>query len=168
MEEKVMDPSQRLIDLGKQNMSTLMRLTNLSLQGTARLLKIQTDAAKEVYAENAKTLKSALDAEQNGDVSSQWPAFSLYQKGLEKSWDLTRECIEAATQTQSEISRLLSEQMSALNEGFSKNIEQVNEAASRFTEQAQQATKIAENQANKLGAEVQRSAQRTQEASRKR
>jgi hypothetical protein len=163
-----MNPSQRLIDLGKQNVSTLMRLTNLSLQGTARLLKIQTEAAKEIYAENAKSLRAALNAEEGSDLSSQWPPFSLYRTSLEKSWDLTRECIEAAAQTQSEISQLLSEQMSAFNEGFSQNLEQVNQMTDRFTEQAQQATRAVESQASKAVDEAQRTAQRGSEASKRR
>jgi hypothetical protein len=163
-----MNPSQRLIDLGRQNVSTLMRITNLSLQGTARLLKIQTEAAKEVYAENAKSLRAALNAEQNSDVAAQWPAFSLYRTSLEKSWDLTRECIEAATQTQSEISQILSEQMSALNEGFSQNLDEVNQMTDRLSEQAQQATRATESQANKAADEAQRTAQRASEGSRKR
>ncbi|MDQ3565481.1 MAG: hypothetical protein M3436_15600 [Pseudomonadota bacterium] len=48
------NPSQQFIELGKQNFAILMRFTDLSLQGASRIFRAQTEAAKEVYAENAK------------------------------------------------------------------------------------------------------------------
>jgi hypothetical protein len=141
-------PSQQFIDIGKENFVTLMRFTDLSLQGAARVFKAQTDCAKEVFAESAKNLKAI----QNGETQPA-QALSVYRTAVEKSWDLTRDFIESATQTQSELSQMMSEQMSKLNEGVSRNLDQLNQWTQRASEQVQQA-------AREAGDEAQRTTQR--------
>ena len=151
-------PSQQFIDLGRQNLDTMMRFTNLSLQGATRIFKAQTEAAKEVYAENAKTLKATLD---NGGNVDPGQTLGVYRAAMEKSWDLTRDCIEAATQTQSELSQMFSEQLSRLNDGVSRNLDQLTQYTQRAAEEAQKT-------AQSIGDETQRTAQRASETAKKR
>ena len=155
------NPSQQFIELGKQNFAILMRFTDLSLQGATRIFRAQTEAAKEVYAENAKSLKATLENGLNRNLDP-GQAFAVYRTAMEKSWDLTRDCIEAVTQTQSEMSQMLSEQMSKLNEGVSWNLDQITQFAQRAAQETQKTAHDIENQAGKTGEVAQRGAQRVQ------
>lgn len=149
------NPSQQFIDIGKQNFATFVRFADLSMQNAARIFKIQTEAAKDVYAQNAKNLKQTLEqTRQNGATT---PVFSLYKASLDKSWDVTRECIDAATQTQSELSEI-----------FSQNMDQLNQITSQFVDQARETTRNAQSEVERMGDEAQRVTQRAKETSKAR
>jgi hypothetical protein len=77
-----------------------VRFVATSLDVAERLLKLQHEVAKKLFADNAEAFRAIVDPAGNGEVLAESP--KLYAGNLGRIFDVTRECIELISHSQVE------------------------------------------------------------------
>lgn len=98
-------------ELQKKNLEAAMRLAQLSIENSQRIMELQVATAKSLFedgVQNAKALTSAKDPSEVLNLRSQYA-----QTTAEKMLSCAREMAELTTRTQSEVGRLVGEQLSS-------------------------------------------------------
>ena len=121
-----MNLSDHLLAANKTNFDAWLRLTDICLSGAERLYKQQSNTVKEIYDEGARLLKSALEKRENGDSGGYLTG--LYQASLQKSWNLANDFVKITTQTQSEFTQVLTEQLEQIRQEMLRDMEELGKA----------------------------------------
>ncbi len=98
-------------ELQKKNLEAAMRLAQLSIENSQRIMEIQVSTAKSLFEEgvsNAKALSAAKDPKDLVELRTQYA-----QSATEKMLTLARQMAELTTRTQTEVGKLVSEQLTS-------------------------------------------------------
>ena len=104
---------EQLTTWSKTNLDTAVRFAGIALDGAERLLEVQLKAAKTVFADGvqqAKALAEVKDPQEFAQLKN-----TLVQPNLENATAYVKEVYDVATATQSEISKLVEEQVAEFN-----------------------------------------------------
>lgn len=104
---------EQLIALNKANMEAAMRFAGVALEGAERMIDLQLKAAKSAFTdsiEGAKALASVKDMQQLAALKD-----NLAQPSIEKATAYAKSMYDVAALTQSEINKLVEEQVSDFN-----------------------------------------------------
>lgn len=96
-------------ELQKKNLEAAMRLAQLSIENSQRVMEIQVATAKSLFEEgvqNAKALSSIKDPKQAVELRTQY-----VQTTTERMLSCAREIAEITTRTQAEVGKLVGEQL---------------------------------------------------------
>jgi phasin family protein len=105
--------SEQFIQFGKASLEAAISLANITLQSTERLIELQMKIAKEALDESIKNAKALSDVKNAQELLSLQS--TVAQPNLEKAVAYSRSLYEVATETQTQISKVLEERMSKVN-----------------------------------------------------
>ncbi|MBR0565805.1 phasin family protein [Azoarcus sp. L1K30] len=97
-------------ELQKKNLEAAMRLAQLSIENSQRVMEIQVATAKSLFEEgvqNAKALTAVKDPKEAVELRTQYA-----QTTTEKMLSCAREIANITTKTQAEVGKLVGEQLS--------------------------------------------------------
>lgn len=104
---------EQLMALNKANMEVAMRFAGVALEGAERMIDLQLKAAKSAFSdsiESARTLASVQDMQQLAALKD-----NLAQPSIEKATAYAKSVYDVAALTQSEVSKLVEEQVADFN-----------------------------------------------------
>ena len=96
-------------EIQKKNLEAAMRLAQMSIENSQRLMELQVATAKSLFEEgvsNAKALSATTDPKTAMELRAQYAQLST-----EKMLSCAREIAELTSRTQSEVGKLVSEQL---------------------------------------------------------
>jgi phasin family protein len=118
---------EQLIALNKANIEAALRFAGVALQGAERLIDLQLSTAKTALNEgfeSAKALASVRDFEQLAALKD-----TLVQPSVEKATAYAKQVYDVATATQSDLGRLVEEQVSEFNKQVISTLDQLVKSA---------------------------------------
>lgn len=101
--------SEQFTDLQRKNMEAGMKLAQMSLDNSQRIVALQVEAAKKLFQgslENAKALASAKDPQQAIALQTQYA-----QDAAKKMMETAQEIAEISSASRAELSHLVTEQL---------------------------------------------------------
>jgi phasin family protein len=132
---------EQLLALNKANLEAAVRIAGIALEGTERMLELQLKTAKSVFADGvqqAKALAEVKDIQEFARFKN-----TLAQPTLEKATSYAKSIYDVATATQSEIGKLVEEQVSAFNKQVVTGLDKIVKSAPAGSEVAVAAVKSA-------------------------
>lgn len=105
--------AQQLVGLQKANLAAALRLAGIASESAERLLEVQLKATRSAFSDGvqqAKVLAEAKDLNQFAQVRN-----ALAQPVLDNAASYVKDVCDVAVGTQSEISKLMEEQVSQFN-----------------------------------------------------
>ena len=114
---------EHLIALNKANIETALRFAGVALEGAERLIDLQLRTAKSALNdsfEGAKALASVRDMEQLAALKD-----TLVQPSVEKATAYAKQVYDVATATQSDLGKLVEEQVTEFNRQFITALDQL-------------------------------------------
>ncbi len=96
-------------ELQKKNLEAAMRLAQLSIENSQRIMEIQVSAAKSLFEDGVQNAKAQTTAQNPKDVVELRAQYA--QNTTEKMLACAREIAEITTRTQTEVGKLVSEQL---------------------------------------------------------
>lgn len=96
-------------ELQKKNLEAAMRLAQLSIENSQRIMEIQVTVAKALFEDGVKNAKAQATAKDPKDVMDLRTHYA--QATAEKMLSCAREIAEITTQTQMEVGKLVGEQL---------------------------------------------------------
>jgi len=130
---------EQLTAWSKANLDTAVRFAGIALDGAERLLEVQLKAAKSAFADGvqqAKTLTEVKDPQEFAQFKT-----TLLQPNLENATAYVKEVYDVATATQSEISKLVEEQVAEFNKQVVTGLDKIVKLAPAGSEVAVAAVK---------------------------
>jgi phasin family protein len=137
---------EQLMQFGKSSIETALSVANITLQGTERLVGLQLKTAKEVLDEgirSAQALSGAKNVQEFLALQS-----NSAQPSLEKALAYSRTVYELASETQSQISRVIEDRMAKASDEFVAAVDKAVKTAPAGSESALAAFKSAVVAAN--------------------
>ena len=104
---------EQFIALNKANLEAAVRFAGIALEGAERFMEVQLKAAKGAFADGvqqAKAFSEIKDPQEFAHVKN-----SLMQPNMEKTASYVKSVYDVATATQSELNKLVEEQVSEFN-----------------------------------------------------
>ncbi len=96
-------------ELQKKNLEAAMRLAQLSIENSQRIMEIQVSTAKSLFEDGVQNAKAQTTAQNPKDVVELRAQYA--QTTTEKMLACAREIAEITTRTQTEVGKLVSEQL---------------------------------------------------------
>jgi phasin family protein len=106
----MLKPPKELADLAKKQTENSLRFAELSLQGTERLVRLQMEAARRAFEENAeiaKVLSETTDPQQLAELRAK-----LAKKNTEALLSYSKEVYETAVQSRTQLMEVLNQSRS--------------------------------------------------------
>ena len=125
---------EHLVALNKANLEAAVRFAGIALEGAERMLELQLKAAKSAFADGvqqAKALAEIKDVQELAQLRT-----TMAQPALEKATSYVKSVYDVATATQSEINKLVEEQVSEFNKQVVTNLDRVVKSAPAGSEVA--------------------------------
>jgi len=125
---------EQLMAWNKAYLETAVRFAGIALDGAERVLELQLKAAKNAFAdgvEQAKALAAAKDPQEFAQLKN-----TLAQPNLEKATSYVKSVYDAAAATQSEISKLIDEQVAEYNRNVATGLDKMAKSAPAGSEMA--------------------------------
>jgi phasin family protein len=154
---------EQLMAWNKANLETALRLAGIALEGAERMLEVQLKAAKSAFADGvqqAKMLADVKDPQEFAQLKN-----TLVQPNLEKATSYVKSIYDVAAATQSEINKLLEEQVSEFNKQVVTGLDKVVKSAPAGSEIAVAAVKSAISAVNSTYDNLSKSAKQFAEMS---
>ena len=114
---------EQLIALNKANVEAFVRFAGVALEGAERLLDLQLKTAKSALSdglENARILASVRDFEQLTALKD-----TLVQPTFEKATAYAKRAYDVATETQTDLNKLVEEQVTEFNKQVISALDQI-------------------------------------------
>lgn len=130
---------EQLVTMNKANLETGVRFAGIALEGAERMLEVQLKAAKSAFAEGvqqARALAEVKDVQEFVQVRG-----ALAQPTLEKATSYARSIYDVALATQTEIGRLVEEQIAEFNRQMVTGLDKIVKTAPAGSEVAVAAVK---------------------------
>jgi phasin family protein len=105
----------------KETVDTAMRFTQLALESTERLMKLQLDTVRNTLEENAKTIKAVAAVKDINELSAM--RGKAAETLVERATAYSREVYEVASQAQTQMAKLAEETLTTYNEKVMSNID---------------------------------------------
>ena len=99
--------------LNKAGLEAAVRFAGIALEGAERMIEVQLKAAKGAFADGVQQAKSFADVKDPQEFAQ--VKNSLMQPNMEKTASYVKNVYDVATSTQTEISKLVEEQVSEFN-----------------------------------------------------
>lgn len=115
--------AEQLVKLQKANLAAALRLAGIASEGAERLLEAQLKATKSTFADGvqqAKVLAEAKDLNEFAQVRN-----ALAQPALDNAASYVKDVCDLAVSTQSEVSKLIEEQVSEFNRQVVTGLHQI-------------------------------------------
>lgn len=132
---------QQLVQLGKSNIEAALTLATLTLQTTEKLIDLQLRSARDALDHGAKSAKALAEAKSVQDLLSLQA--STAQPGIEKMLAYSRSLYEVATDTQTQVTRIVGSRVAEVSDGLMAAVEQAAKTAPTGSESAVSALKSA-------------------------
>lgn len=132
---------EQLIALNKANLEAAVRFAGIALEGAERLFEVQLKAAKTAFADSvqqAKALAEVKDLQELAQLKN-----TLAQPNLEKATSYVKSVYDVAAATQTEISKLVEEQVAEFNKHVVTGLDKMVKSAPAGSEVAIAAVKSA-------------------------
>jgi phasin family protein len=107
----MLKPPKELADLAKKQTENSLRFAELSLQSTERLVRLQMEAARRAFEENAeiaKVLSETTDPQQLAELRAK-----LAKKNTEALLSYSKEVYETAVQSRTQLMEVLNQSLGA-------------------------------------------------------
>ena len=135
----------QFMQLGKSSIEAALSLANITLQGAERLVGLQLKTAKEALDEGMRNAKALSDVKSMQDLIA---LQSSAQPGIEKALAYSRSVYEVASETQSQINKVLEDRMAKVSGEFVAAVDKAVKNAPAGSESALAAFKSAVAAAN--------------------
>ncbi len=96
-------------ELQKKNLEAAMRLAQLSIENSQRIMELQVSMAKSLFEDGVQNAKAQTTAQNPQDVVELRTQYA--QTTTERMLSCAREIAEITTRTQTEVGKLVSEQL---------------------------------------------------------
>lgn len=116
-------PEQTVADLQKKNLSAAMKLAQLSIENSQRILQLQVDVAREIFDDGVNSAKAMAQVKSPQDAIEVRSRYA--QEAAEKMFDCSRTIAEITADMQAEMSKLVSEQLNAGGQEFFDVVQQM-------------------------------------------
>ena len=103
---------EQFMQLGKSSIEAALSLANITLQGAERLMGLQMKTAKEAIDEGLRSAKALSDVKSMQDLMA---LQSSTQPNIEKALAFSRSVYEVASQTQTQINKVLEDRMAKVS-----------------------------------------------------
>ena len=127
--ENPVTPVPTIDDAREARLNTALRMAAIMAQASARLFKLQSEAANAAFEENSRhltTLLSTLDAPDSAALLAEWSR--LYQANVGRLLDVTRRCFDIVPRTPNELAKLISDPFASANKQTQLYLEQFTKA----------------------------------------
>lgn len=154
---------EQLMAWNKAYLETAVRFAGIALGGAERMLEVQLNAAKSAFADGvqqAKALADVKDPQEFAQLKN-----TLAQPNLEKATQYVKSVYDVAAATQSEINKLVEEQVSEFNKQVVTGLDKVVKSAPAGSEIAVAAVKSAISAVNSTYDNLSKSAKQFAEMS---
>lgn len=154
---------EQLMAWNKAYLETAVRFAGIALDGAERLLELQLKAAKSAFAdgvEQAKALATVKDPQEFAQLKN-----TLVQPNLEKATRYVKSVYDVVAATQSEINKLVEEQVAEYNRNVVTGLDKMAKSAPAGSEIAVAAVKSAISAVNSTYDNLSKSAQQFAEMS---
>ena len=154
---------EQLMAWNKANLEAAVRFAGIALEGAERMLEVQLKAAKSAFADGvqqAKMLAEVKDPQEFAQLKN-----SLVQPSLEKATSYVKSVYDVAAATQSEINKLIEEQVSEYNKNVVTGLDKMVKSAPAGSEMAVAAVKSAISAVNSTYDNLSKSAKQFAEMS---
>ena len=154
---------EQLMAWNKAYLETAVRFAGIALDGAERMLELQLKAAKSAFAdgvEQAKALAAVKDPQEFAQLKN-----TLVQPNLEKATSYVKSVYDVAAATQSEINKLVEEQVAEYNRNVVTGLDKMAKSAPAGSEIAVAAVKSAISAVNSTYDNLSKSAKQFAEMS---
>jgi phasin family protein len=131
---------EQLVAFNKANLEAAVRMAGIALEGAERLLDVQLKAAKAAFAESVQQAKAFSEVK---DVNEFMQLKNMNQASLEKATSYAKSVYDVAAATQSEIGKLVEEQVGEFNKHVVTALDRMVKTAPAGSEVAVAAVKTA-------------------------
>lgn len=107
---------EQFMQLGKSSIEAALSVANITLQGAERLVGLQLKTAKEALDEGMRSAKALSDVKNVQDLIALQSTST--QPGIEKAIAYSRSLYEVASETQSQINKVLEDRMAKVGGEF--------------------------------------------------
>ena len=152
---------EQLMALNKANLESAVRFAGIALEGAERMLELQLKMAKSVFADGvqqAKALAEVKDIQEFARLKN-----TIAQPTLEKATSYAKSVYDVAAATQSEINKLVEEQVSEFNKQVVTGLDKLVKSAPAGSEAAVAAVKSAISAVNSAYDNLSKSAKQVAE-----
>lgn len=152
---------EQLMALNKANLEAAVRFAGIALEGTERMMELQLKIAKSMFADGvqqAKALAEVKDIQEFARLKN-----TIGQPSMEKATSYAKSVYDVAAATQSEISKLVEEQVSEFNKQVVTGIDKLVKSAPAGSEAAVAAVKSAISAVNSAYDNLSKSAKQVAE-----
>ena len=132
---------EQFMALNKANLEAAVRFAGIALEGCERMLELQLKTAKSAFADGVQQAKAFTEIKDVQELAQLKTPLS--QPSLEKATSYAKSIYDVASATQSEINKLLEEQVSEFNKQVVTNLDKVVKSAPAGSEVAVAAVKSA-------------------------
>jgi phasin family protein len=132
---------EQIMALNKANLEAAVRFAGIALEGAERMLELQLKAAKSAFADGvqqAKALTEIKDVQEIAQLRN-----TLTQPAMEKATSYAKSIYDVAASTQSEMNKLVEEQVAEFNKQVVTSLDKVVKSAPAGSEVAVAAVKSA-------------------------
>ena len=132
---------EQFMALNKANLEAAVRFAGIALEGAERMLEVQLKAAKSAFADGvqqAKAFTEIKDVQELAHLKN-----TMAQPAMEKATSYVKNVYDVATATQSEINKLVEEQVAEFNKQVVTSLDKVVKSAPAGSEVAVAAVKSA-------------------------
>jgi phasin family protein len=115
--------AEQLVKLQKANLAAALRLAGIAAESTERLLEVQLKATRSAFSDGvqqARVLAEAKDLNELAQVRN-----ALAQPALDDAASYVKDMCDVAVATQSEISKVIEEQVSQFNRQVVNGLHQI-------------------------------------------
>ncbi len=154
---------EQLMTWNKACLETAVRFAGIALEGAERMLEVQLKAAKSAFADGVQQAKVLADAK--GPQEFAQLKNTLVQPSLEKATSYVKSVYDVAAATQSEINKLIEEQVSEYNKNVVTGLDKMVKSAPAGSEIAVAAVKSAISAVNSTYDNLSKSAKQFAEMS---
>ena len=132
---------EQLMALNKANLEAAVRFAGIALEGAERMLELQLKTAKSAFADGvqqAKAFTEIKDVQELAQLKN-----TLAQPTMEKATSYVKSVYDVASTTQTEINKLVEEQVAEFNKQVVTSLDKVVKSAPAGSEVAVAAVKSA-------------------------
>ncbi|MDB5808500.1 MAG: granule-associated-like protein [Betaproteobacteria bacterium] len=132
---------EQIMALNKANLEAAVRFAGIALEGAERMLELQLKAAKSAFADGVQQAKAFTEIKDVQEIAQL--RNTLAQPTMEKATSYAKSIYDVAASTQSEINKLVEEQVAEFNKQVVTSLDKVVKSAPAGSEVAVAAVKSA-------------------------
>lgn len=103
-------PEQTVADLQKKNLAAAMKLAQLSIENSQRILQLQVDVARDIFDDGVASAKSLAQVKSPQDAMEMRSRYA--QQAAEKMFACSRTIAEITADMQAQMGKMVSDQLS--------------------------------------------------------